>query len=34
MILPIGPIHPGLKEPLRLKLKTQVEKVISAQIDY
>ena len=20
MILPIGPIHPGLKEPLRLKL--------------
>lgn len=34
MILPIGPIHPGLKEPLRLKLKTQGEKVISAQIDY
>ncbi|MGC9516115.1 MAG: nickel-dependent hydrogenase large subunit [Methanomicrobiales archaeon] len=34
MILPIGPIHPGLKEPLRLKLKTQGEKVISAEIDY
>ena len=34
MILPIGPIHPGLKEPLRLKLKTQGEKVIKAEIDY
>ncbi len=34
MILPIGPIHPALKEPLRLKLKTQGEKVISAEIDY
>ncbi|GAB6056690.1 nickel-dependent hydrogenase large subunit [Methanobacterium movens] len=34
MILPIGPIHPGLKEPLRLKLKTQGEKVLSAEIDY
>ncbi len=34
MILPIGPIHPGLKEPLRLKLKTRGEKVLSAQIDY
>lgn len=34
MILPIGPIHPGLKEPLRLKLKTRGEKVISAEIDY
>ncbi|MDP1552178.1 MAG: nickel-dependent hydrogenase large subunit [Methanobacteriaceae archaeon] len=34
MILPLGPIHPGLKEPLRLKLKTQGEKVISAEIDY
>ena len=34
MILPIGPIHPGLKEPLRLKLKTEGEKVIKAEIDY
>ena len=34
MILPIGPIHPGLKEPLRLKLKTRGEKVLSAEIDY
>ncbi|MDP3035062.1 MAG: nickel-dependent hydrogenase large subunit [Methanobacteriaceae archaeon] len=34
MILPIGPIHPALKEPLRLKLKTQGERVISAEIDY
>lgn len=34
MILPIGPIHPGLKEPVRLKLKTRGEKVISAEIDY
>ena len=34
MILPIGPIHPALKEPVRLKLKTQGERVISAEIDY
>ncbi|MDR1820246.1 MAG: nickel-dependent hydrogenase large subunit [Methanobrevibacter sp.] len=34
MILPIGPIHPGLKEPLRLKLKTKGEKVLNAEIDY
>ena len=34
MILPIGPIHPGLKEPLRLKLQTEGEKVIKAEIDY
>ncbi|RBQ23797.1 Membrane-bound hydrogenase subunit alpha [Candidatus Methanobinarius endosymbioticus] len=34
MILPIGPIHPGLKEPLRLKLQTQGEKVLKAEIDY
>lgn len=34
MILPIGPVHPALKEPLRLKLKTQGEKVLSAEIDY
>ena len=31
---PIGPIHPGLKEPVRLKLETQGEKVISAEIDF
>jgi len=34
MILPIGPIHPGLKEPLRLKLQTKGEKVVKAEIDY
>lgn len=34
MILPIGPIHPSLKEPLRLKLHTSGEKVIKAEIDY
>ncbi len=34
MILPLGPIHPGLKEPIRLKLKTQGEKVLNAEIDY
>ncbi|MCL2156823.1 MAG: nickel-dependent hydrogenase large subunit [Methanobrevibacter sp.] len=34
MIVPIGPIHPGLKEPLRLKLHTKGEKVLSAEIDY
>lgn len=34
MILPIGPIHPSLKEPFRLKLKTSGEKVLSAEIDY
>jgi len=34
MILPIGPIHPGLKEPLRLKLHTQGERILKAEIDY
>ena len=34
MILPIGPIHPYLKEPLRLKLQTEGEKVVKAEIDY
>ena len=34
MIVPIGPIHPALKEPVRLKLKTKGEKVLSAEIDY
>lgn len=34
MILPIGPIHPGLKEPLRLKLQTEGEKVINSEIEY
>lgn len=34
MIIPIGPIHPYLKEPIRLKLHTQGEKVIDAEIDY
>lgn len=34
MILPIGPLHPALKEPIRLKLKTRGEKVLDAEIDY
>jgi energy-converting hydrogenase A subunit O len=34
MILPLGPMHPAFKEPIRLKLKTQGEKVLSAEIDY
>ena len=34
MILPIGPIHPALKEPLRLKLHTRGEKVLKTEIDY
>ena len=34
MILPIGPIHAGLKEPLRLKLQTEGEKVVKADIEY
>lgn len=34
MIFPIGPIHPGLKEPLRLKLQTEGEKVVKAEIEY
>lgn len=34
MIVPIGPIHPFLKEPVRLKLHTQGEKVVKAEIDY
>ncbi len=31
--IPIGPIHPGLKEPLRLKLKTEGENVVDAEVD-
>ncbi len=34
MILPLGPLHPGFKEPIRLKLKTRGEKVLNAEIDY
>jgi energy-converting hydrogenase A subunit O len=34
MIIPLGPMHPSLKEPLRLKLHTRGEKVINAEIDY
>ena len=34
MIVPIGPLHPALKEPLRLKLHTKGERVIGAEIDY
>ncbi|MCR5027457.1 MAG: nickel-dependent hydrogenase large subunit [Methanobrevibacter sp.] len=34
MILPIGPIHPALKEPIRLKLQTEGEKVVKAEVEY
>ena len=34
MIVPLGPIHPTLKEPLRIKLHTRGEKVLGAEIDY
>ncbi len=31
--LPFGPIHPALKEPLRIKLKTEGERVVDAEVD-
>ena len=31
--IPIGPIHPGIKEPLRIKLKTEGERVVDAEVD-
>ncbi len=31
--MPIGPIHPGLKEPLRIKLRTEGENVVDAEVD-
>lgn len=31
--IPIGPIHPGIKEPLRIKLKTEGERVVAAEVD-
>ena len=34
MILPSGPIHPYLKEPIRLKLQTEGERVVKAEIEY
>ncbi len=34
MILPLGPLHPAFKEPIRLKVKTWGEKVLSAEIEY
>ena len=34
MILPLGPIHPGFKEPIRLKVQTEGEKVVNAEIEY
>ena len=34
MIMPIGPIHPALKEPIRLKLQTEGERVVKAEIEY
>ena len=34
MIVPIDPIHPALKEPIRLKLQTEGERVVKAEIEY
>ena len=34
MILPLGPIHPGFKEPIRLKVQTEGEKVVNTEIEY
>ena len=34
MIVPIGPIHPALKEPIRLKLQTEGERVVKAELEY
>lgn len=31
--LPVGPIHPGIKEPLRIKLKIEGENVVDAEVD-
>lgn len=31
--IPLGPIHPGIKEPLRIKLKTEGENVVDAEVD-
>lgn len=32
-VVPIGPIHPVLKEPLRIKLLVEGEKVVGAELD-
>ncbi|KZX13366.1 nickel-dependent hydrogenase large subunit [Methanobrevibacter oralis] len=34
MIVPLGPIHPAFKEPIRLKLQTEGERVVKAEIEY
>ena len=34
MIVPIGPIHPSLKEPIRIKLQTEGERVVKAELEY
>ena len=33
MIVPLGPIHPAFKEPIRLKLQTEGERVVKAEIE-
>ncbi|KXB04655.1 hypothetical protein AKJ50_02155 [candidate division MSBL1 archaeon SCGC-AAA382A13] len=33
MSVPIGPLHPALKEPLRIKLEAEGERVINAEVD-
>ena len=32
MIVPLGPIHPAFKEPIRLKLQTEGERVVNEEI--
>ncbi|MDK2781846.1 MAG: energy-converting hydrogenase subunit, partial [Archaeoglobi archaeon] len=31
--IPLGPMHPAFKEPLRVKLKTEGEVVVGAEVD-
>lgn len=31
--IPIGPLHPALKEPLRIKLETEGERVVDAEVE-
>lgn len=31
--VPIGPLHPALKEPLRIKLETEGERVVDAEVE-
>ncbi|KXA95087.1 hypothetical protein AKJ65_02605 [candidate division MSBL1 archaeon SCGC-AAA259E19] len=33
MSVPIGPLHPALKEPLRIKLETEGERIVDAEVE-